>query len=462
MDKKTSVMCTLGPASQTKRMLERMFKAGMNIARINIAHGNFQEYRKMIKNVRAVADIPIAVDIKGPELRIQSRGPCSMPKGKVYSIGFSKKDDLYFSHRIYKQIKVGNSVSIYDGLIKTKVVWKRKGKIGLKVIIPGFFEGNKGVNLPGKHLNVPLLSSKDKEAIQMSIKEKVDYIALSFVRSASDVNNLRKYLGRSGIGIISKIENHEGLQNLDEIIEVSDAIMVARGDLGVEVHTEKLPLLQKDIIVRCNIKGKPVIVATEMLKTMVENTRPTRAETSDVANAVLDGADTVMLSEETSVGKHPVEVVETMSKILKETEPYVSSKIPFKRSERIYAAIGKAVYDICQHLPVDKIVTLTRSGYTAGLISRFRLNKDIITVTDNDIVKRKLCLNYGVKPVVYKKMPAKERIKNTALFLYKKGILKQNETVLFTAGIYTEREHATNIIQIHRMKELLGYCRKNK
>lgn len=462
IEKKTKILCTLGPASKRPAVLRRMFHAGMNATRINIAHGDFGEYREMIRNVRSVFDIPIAVDIKGPELRIQSRGACVMQKGKTVTVGFKKTDDLYFSHDIYDQMKVGDHVSIYDGLIKTSVAWKRDGEVGLKVKIGGCFEGNKGVNLPGKHIDVPFLSSKDKEAVRMSVDEHVDHIALSFVRGALDISNLRRHLRGADIGVISKIENHEGVQNIDEIIDASDAVMIARGDLGVEVHTEKLPLIQKDIIVKCNIKGKPVIVATEMLKSMVENLRPTRAETSDVANAVLDGADAVMLSEETSVGKNPVETVATMTRILREAEPHVVSKIPFTHYESIHRSIGKAVYDICQQLHIDKIVTLTRSGYTAQLISRFRLHKDILAVTHSDKIRKRLCLSYGVNPVVYKHMPTEEQIKKSALFLHNKGLLKLNEIVLFTAGIYTEREHATNTIQIHKIRELLNYCRKYK
>jgi pyruvate kinase len=439
-----------------------MVAAGMDAVRINIAHGDFREYRRMIRNVRSVADLPIVVDIKGPELRIQSKGPCTMLRGKTYCTGFSKKDDLFFSHNVYDQIKVGDSVSIYDGLIKTRVAWKRNKKVGLKVRIGGSFAGNKGANLPGKHINVPLLSRKDKEAIQMSIRERVDYIALSFVRSASDVRNLRKYLEGSGIGIISKIENHEGLANLDEIIDASDAVMVARGDLGVEVHTEKLPLIQKDIVVRCNIKGKTVIVATEMLKTMVESPRPTRAETSDVANAVLDGADTVMLSEETSVGKHPVEVVETMGRITVEAQAHAKSNIPEQPKETVHSSIAKAVYDICRHLPVTKIITLTRSGHTAQLVSRFRLNKQILAITDSERVAKKLALTYGVSPVVYKNMPARERIINSALYLKKYGLLKDQDLALFTARVYTNKEYATNIIQIHKIKELMEYHKRRR
>ena len=462
VEKKTKVVCTLGPSSASTRVLRRMVNAGIDVARINIAHGYFKEYRQLIANVRKVKDIPIAVDIKGPELRIQSNGVCMFPRGRVVEVGFDKSCDPFFSFDVYDQINVGDHVSLYDGLIKTRVAWKRRHKVGLRAFVGGCFKGNKGVNFPGKHLDVPFLSSKDKEAIEMSLDEGVDFIALSFVRSASDVKNLRRYLKGSGIGVISKIENHEGLENLDSIIGVSDAVMVARGDLGVEVHTERLPLIQKDIILRCNIKGMPVIVATEMLKSMVESLRPTRAETSDVANAVLDGADAVMLSDETTVGKHPVETVKTMSRILKEAEPHVSSRIPFTRYEGIHQFIGKAVYDICQHIDVDKIVTLTRSGYTARLISSFRIHKDVIALTDGEKVAKKLNLVYGVKPVVYDNMPARERVKNSAIYLQKKGLLKPEDTVLFTAGVYTEREHATNVIQIHMMKEFTEYYLRHR
>jgi len=462
IDKKASILCTLGPSSQETKTLERMVNAGMDAVRINTAHGNFRQHVRSIRAVRRIGDLPVVVDIKGPEVRIQCRGKCCLSRGGLLKVGFSSKSDVYFTHDIYDQIRLGDEVWIYDGLIKTRVAGKRAGAVTLRVQSGGCFEGNKGVNIPGRHFNVPLLSPRDREAIEMSLRENVDFIALSFVRSAGDIRQLRKQLGGSGIGVIAKIENAEGLRNIDEIIAEADGVMVARGDLGVEVPTETLPLIQKDIITKCNIKGRTSIVATEMLKSMVENIRPTRAETSDVANAILDGADTVMLSEETSVGRYPVDVVATMDRILKEAEPYVSSKIPPVRSESIHMSIGKAVYDICQHLPVDRIVTLTRSGHTARLVSRFRMHKDIIAITDSEEVKRKLQLTYGVKPVVYHNMPAEERIRNSALFLHRRGLIKPADTVLFTAGIYTDKDHATNIIQIHRIKELLDYCRKHR
>jgi pyruvate kinase len=459
--KKANILCTLGPASENPAVLGRMVHAGMDAVRINTAHGSIKQNQAMIRAARGIADLPVVVDIKGPEVRIETIDKSFLENGGTLKVGFKPDDEVHFTRDIYDQLSVGNELMIHDGLIRTKVCGKKDGYVLLKVKTGGSFEGNKGVNLPGRRIDVPLLSERDVEGIRMALRTKADFIALSFTRDTGDVEELRRHLRDSTMGIIAKIENAEGLRNIDSIIDAADGIMVARGDLGVEIPAEKLPLIQKDIVLKCNIKGKLVIVATEMLKTMVENPRPTRAETSDVANAILDGADTVMLSEETTIGRYPVQAVETMTKIIREVEPYVSNKVPLEKSERIYMSIGKAVYDICQHLPVDKIVTLTRSGHTARLISRFRMHKDIIAVTSTDDVKRKLGLYYGVTPVIYKNMPAKEKIKNTALFLNRHGMLEPHETVLFTAGIYTEKEHATNIIQIHRMKEFLAYYRKH-
>ncbi|MDD5112345.1 MAG: pyruvate kinase [Candidatus Altiarchaeota archaeon] len=461
LDKKTNILCTLGPACESPLVLRQMVRSGMDAVRLNTAHGSFEQHARLIRAVRRIADLPIVVDIKGPEVRIESSQELRLEKGDTLDVGFTKKHPVYFTRDIYSQIQAGDDLSIYDGLIKTRVSDKRRGVVTLRIIEGGCFKGNKGVNIPGRHLDIPVIGERDRQALRMALHEKADFIALSFVRDASDLQELRRHLAGRKVGLIAKIENAEGVRKINEIILAADGIMVARGDLGVEVPAEKLPLIQKDIILKSNIQGKFSIVATEMLKSMVESSRPTRAETSDVANAVLDGADTVMLSEETSIGKHPVESVWTMAKILKEAEPYVQNRMPQVRSESIHASIAKAVYDICQHLPVDKIVTLTRSGHTARLISRFRLHKDIIAITNDHSVKRRLGLSYGVTALVYDDMPAREKIRNSALFLHKKGLIKPDETVLFTAGIYTDREHATNIIQIHRIREFMAYCRRH-
>jgi len=437
-----------------------MVSAGMDAVRINMAHGSTEQHRRIVGNIKKVDDLTVVYDIKGPEVRVTSKGDCNFNSGDEIDVGFDEKSEIYFSKNIYSQLKRGDRVLIADGLIDSVVASKRPGTVKLSIKNRGSFCGNKGVNFPGKHMKIPTLSSKDKRDVEFALRNHADYIALSFVRNAIDVKNLKRLLEGTEVGIIAKIENKEGVENIDEIIEASDGIMVARGDLGVEVPTEHVPLLQKEIIAKCNIRGKIVIVATEMLKSMVENIRPTRAETSDVANAVLDGADALMLSEETTIGKYPTKVVETMRKIIVEVQQHIKSNIPEHMKENIHSSIAKAAYDITQHLPVTKIVTLTRSGHTARLISRFRINRKIIALTNSDVVKRKLGLVYGVTAVIYKDMPKRERMLKSALYLKEKGLASNNDLALFTAGIYTSHEHATNVIQIHKIGDLVDYYHK--
>ncbi len=457
--KKTKILCTIGPASEKTETLERMFKAGMNAIRINTAHGSIPSYDIIINNLRKVADLPIIIDIKGPEIRIQSSSDEMLKKGQLMTVSFNKKDERYFTRDFYKEVSVDDVIYLSDGLIRTKVVEKANKKLVLEVVVPGFLRENKGVNLPGVHLNFDLLTERDREMIAYAKKRKVDFIALSFARTADDVRNLRKHLEGTEIGIISKIENRECLEHIDEIIRESDGIMVARGDLGVEMPSEKLPIIQKNIIKKCNLAAKTVIVATEMLKSMIREPRPTRAETSDVANAILDGADGVMLSDETAVGAYPVESVDEMRRIAGEVESSVQGLPSSESFLDVDSSIANAIHNICERLHVSAVVTLTRSGYTANIISRYRLKKDIIAVTESEIVRKKLELVYGVKPIVYK-TPRYRKIPYVAKHLLSLGLIRPEELVLFTAGMYTKKQHATNILQIHEVRALVEYTRK--
>jgi pyruvate kinase len=336
-------------------------------------------------------------------------------------------------------------------------VEKRNKKVDLKVLVGGFLRKNKGVNIPGKHLDFGLLTPWDKTVIKYA-KKVADFIALSFTRTAEDVRALKQKLSSTEISIISKIESRESLAHLPEIIKESDGIMVARGDLGVEVPSEKLPVIQKKLIGDCNMAGKIVVVATEMLKSMIWEPRPTRAETSDVANAILDGADGIMLSDETAIGKHPVEAVWEMNRIAREVEPYVRHRIPHYESPSVDESISNAVHKICDGLPVSKVVTLTRSGYTARLISRYRLNKEILAITSSPQVRKKLELLYGVTPVLYN-IPRFRKIPYAAKHLLSLGLVKPTDLALFTAGMYSKKLHTTNVLQIHKIGELAEYTK---
>ncbi|VVB51760.1 Pyruvate kinase [uncultured archaeon] len=455
--KKTKIVATIGPACTGTQKLKQMVKAGMSAARINTAHGNLSEYDCIVENIRKVADIPIMFDIKGPEMRIQSPDDDTVKKGDVFTVGFGKQEGRYFNRDFYEEVQVGDTVYLSDGMIKTEVVEKVDHKIKLKVHIGGFLRKNKGVNIPGRHIDFGLFTPWDKEVIAYAKEKDADFIALSFTRTESDVEGLRKKLKATEIGIISKIESRESLDHLPEIIAASDGIMVARGDLGVEVPSEKLPVIQKQLIWDCNEAGKPVIVATEMLKSMIKEARPPRAETSDVANAILDGADAIMLSDETAIGAYPIEAVNVMNRIANELEPYVHSRIQFSESASVDDSIADAVHKICEKFQVSKVVTLSQYGYAAQRISRYRLKEDIIAILESPTAKRKLELTYGVTPIAYKPTHV-EQIPHAAKHLVKIGLLKPHDLVLFTGRMYSKKRHITNVLHMHKVEELLEYA----
>jgi pyruvate kinase len=321
----------------------------------------------------------------------------------------------------------------------------------------GEITDGKGVNIPNKKLKVPTLSTKDLELIEFAKKYDIEYIALSFTRNIQDVNTLlSKTHGFHG-AIIAKIENFEGVENFAEILDAVDCIMVARGDLGIEIEPERVPLTQKSMIKSCNQQGKTAITATEMLESMIYRLTPTRAEVSDVANAVLDGTDVVMLSGETSIGKYPIESVSMMSRIVRMVETAAKSHIEDGKFINISDTISKAIQSICQNMPVDKIVTLTRSGYTAKMIARFKIMKPIIAVTPKKRVKKQLELVFGVYPVHIDYRNEKDRILTVANKLHSLNLIKDEDTVLFTADFRKIMKHTSNLIEIHKVRELMNF-----
>jgi pyruvate kinase len=453
--KKTKIICTIGPASLSKEILKRMYQAGMNGARINTAYGNLDQYRLIVNNVRETADIPVIVDIKGPEIRLQATRSKTVNKGDILVVGHN--EEISFNHNFYHKMSIGDNIYIDNGRIKTRVVEKHNESLYLQVIVGGKIGDGKGVNIPNKQLSVPSLSKKDLEVVEFAIECEADFIALSFTRSVQDLYNLKSEADGFEGAFIAKIENLEGVENFEEILEEADCIMVARGDLGVEIEPEKVPLVQKSLIKRCNQVGKIVVTATEMLESMIYASNPSRAEVSDVANAILDGTDATMLSGETSVGRYPVESVSMMSRIALETESVAKGHVEPGSFVNISDAISNAVQRICQNMPVNKIVTLTRSGYTARMISRFRNKQEIIAVTPEERVKKQLELVFGVYPVHMHYGEEKDRILTVANNLRYMNLISDEDTILFTAAFRTILKNASNLIEIHNIKELRDF-----
>ncbi|NLB75947.1 MAG: pyruvate kinase [Crenarchaeota archaeon] len=453
MFKKTKIICTIGPASFQKEVITKMYKLGMNGVRINTAYGNISQYRSTIETVREIGEIPIILDLKGPEIRLRTNQPMKKINiNDVFEVGF-KDEEICFNHNFYDKVDVDDRILIDNGKIKTIIIGKSHNKLRLKALTSGVIEDGKGVNVPNKHLSVPTLSKKDIEIVEFAKKHDVEYAALSFTRCVADVEELsgkQKFEG----GIIAKIENDEGVRNAAGILETVNGIMIARGDLGVEIEPEKVPLIQKSLIKQCNQRGKLVITATEMLESMIYQPDPTRAEVSDVANAILDGSDAVMLSGETAIGKFPVQAVDMMARIGHETEAAAKSKVESTHYINISDTVSKAIWEISLSMPLDKVITLTKTGYTARMIARFKIKQPIIAVTPEIEVKKQLELVFGVRPILINYLDEKDSITAVANRLYDMRFLKDEETVLFTAGEHTIMKHASNAIEIHKIEEL--------
>ena len=453
MPKKTKILCTVGPSSFSEGTLRKMFSVGMNGVRINTAYGDFDQYESVIERIRKIAGIPIMIDIKGPEIRIMATQKKVVNKGETVEVGFNG-EEMSFNHDFYDKMNVNDIVYIDNGKIKTRVVEKSKRKLRLLLMDDGTIENGKGVNIPNKQLSVPTFSEKDLKSIKFAKKLDVEYIALSFARNVNDVENLKAQTNGFE-GIIAKIENFEGVKNFEEILNAVDGIMVARGDLGVEIEPERVPLVQKSIIKNCNQNGKLVVTATEMLESMIYQPTPTRAEVSDVANAILDGTDVVMLSGETAVGQYPVESVDMMSRIANATENTVKSHVEdYGTFINISDTVSKAIQRICQDMPVDKIITMTLSGYTAKMIARFKVAQPIIAVTPKKRVKKQLELAFGVYPVQIDYQNEKDRIASVANQLHAMKLVDEADITLFTSGVRTTVKHSSNSIEIHKIREL--------
>lgn len=482
-NKKTKIICTIGPASESPAALEKMAKAGMNACRLNFSHGEYAWHENALKNIRAVSkktgiDLIVVQDLCGPKIRV---GELSAPSIKLKEggeiiltskaiIGDEKKISVSYS-RLAKDVKKGDVILLEDGTKRLKVAQIKGDDVICKIIVGGELKPHKGVNLPGAKLSISALTEKDKKDILWGIKNGVDFVALSFVRQAKDVLELKRLIAGAGakIPVIAKIEKREAIENLSEIINAADAIMVARGDLGIEASLEEVPFLQKLIIRECLKAGKPVITATQMLESMVENSLPTRAETTDVANAILDGTDAIMLSEEAAVGKHPIEAVAVMTKIAKKTEqefPYaeylklrhLSSTPPNFLSENLGGQVGNVVdaitYDACEiaaSLNVGAIVSFTESGSTAKMIARFRPKPPIIAITPNGATLKQLNLSWNVYPVRLAPLKTADEMIREAKKAAASFGLKRGQKIIISAGIPFGVRGSTNLLLIQEL-----------
>lgn len=467
--RKTKIVCTLGPSTDNEGVLKQMMIEGMNVARCNFSHGTYDEHKKrmdMVKKLRKEVDKPVAIllDTKGPEVRVKDfkEGKVTLEEGQLFTLTAEEvegtKDKVSVTYnRLYEDLEVGMRVLIDDGLIEMKVEKVDKSDIVCRVLNGGVVSNHKGVNVPDVDLSMPYISDKDREDILFGISQDVDFIAASFVQKKEDILQLRKLLEKNGgedIKIISKIENAQGVANIDDIIEVSDGIMVARGDMGVEIPYEEVPVIQKKIIKKVYRAGKQVITATQMLESMIKNPRPTRAETTDIANAVYDGTSAIMLSGETAAGAYPVEAVRTMVRIAERTEQDVDYRKRFFEFEReanpdITDAICHATCTTALDLNAKAIVTVTKSGRSARMVSRYRPESDIIGCATTEKVCRQLSLSWGVTPLLIKEEQEVFNLFDKAIMAAKKiGLLDKGDLTVITSGVPIGFSGTTNMIKV--------------
>lgn len=472
--KKTKIVCTIGPASESLETLENLINAGMNVARLNFSHGDHDEHLARIKNIRQASEntgklVAIMLDTKGPEIRTHNMkdGRIEIVKGSTVRVsmeeveGTEEKTEEKFSvtySELINDVNPGSSILLDDGLINLQVtdIDHENGEIVTTALNTGVLKNKKGVNVPGVSVNLPGLTEKDKSDILFGLENDIDYIAASFVRRPSDVLEITEILeekDKMHVQIIPKIENQEGVDNLEEIIAISDGLMVARGDLGVEIPAEEVPIVQKEMIRQCNAAGKPVITATQMLDSMQVNPRPTRAEASDVANAIFDGADAIMLSGETAAGDYPVEAVQTMYNIALRTESALLNQDAFALKaydqEDMTEAIGQAVGHTAKNLKINTIVAATESGHTARMISKYRPKADILAVTFSNETARGLALQWGVQPTVSEKPTSTDDMFNLATQkTVEQGYAKEGDLILITAGVPVGEKGTTNVMKI--------------
>src|SRR3989338_1162557 len=468
--KKIKIVVSIGPATTDKKVLTDLLNAGMNIARINFSHGDFMEHQSKVDNIRSVSKktgIPVALlqDIAGPKIRIGDfyKESIVLKKGDLFTlttkkiVGDEKKVCVNYS-MLPKEVRVGGWIMLHDGKKKLKIVKIKEKDVVCRVVVGGEIKGRRGVNLPGARLSISFITEKDKKDLKFGIKNKVDFVALSFVRRADNVEQLRKLLKKAGskAKIISKIEDVEGLENIDEIINTTDGIMIGRGDFGIEIGVENMPMIQKEIIKKCNTAGKPVITATHMLESMIKSPVPTRVEVSDIANAILDGTDAIMLSEETVLGQYPVEAVKVMAKVAVRVEKemgYVKKYFAASGQEdNVTDAVSAEAVDLAHNIGAKYIVALTYYGFAARMIARYRPVHRVIAMTPNEKVASQLLLTFGCNPVLIEKLntlPA--AIKEAKKHCLKSKLAQKGDKIVIVAGMPFGKSGMTNTILVERI-----------
>jgi pyruvate kinase len=469
MHKRTKIIATIGPASSSPAVIARLIRAGMDAARLNFSHGERKDHTRRIKLIRREAakagkQIAIIQDLQGPKLRVGAVKNDAVPLKRGDAITVTTKKILGTGAlisvtypRLTKDLKAGDTMLLDDGRLELRVIKRSAAGLRCRIVCGGVLRSHKGVNLPGVSLSLPSLSSKDKDDLLFGLGQGVDYVALSFVRSADDINRTRRFINALGADtpIIAKIEKPEAIANLAGIIEAADGIMVARGDLGVEMSPENVPLLQKKIIEACHWAEKPVITATQMLESMIDNPQPTRAETSDVANAILDGTDCVMLSGETAVGKYPVQTVEVMSRIALRAETSVNPWPPDADVSGPDVSVAHAACRAAEEQCARAIVTFTQSGSTALLVSKHRPRAAVIAATPFDKISRRLSLYWGVTPIILKvRRTTDDMIAGVERAMLHRKLVRPRDLIVITAGVPVGVAGSTNLMKIHHVGEI--------
>ncbi len=465
MTNKTKIICTIGPSTNRLDMIENLILKGMNVARLNFSHGNQEEHRKTIQMIRSVSKnlnrpVSILQDLAGPKIRIGALpgGGICLENGNEFVItgkktqGCAKSVSVSYAE-LANDVQAGDRLLLADGVMEMQVEKTNPPDIICKVITGGILTSHKGINLPSRTLNVPSLTDKDRADLIFGLDNQVDFVALSFVRFAEDILKVKQTISQRGMSmpVIAKIEKHEALTNLDEILKSADGVMVARGDLGVEIPLEKVPQIQKKLIKKANHAGKPVITATQMLRSMVDAASPTRAEAADVANAVLDGTDAVMLSEETAIGRYPLKAVEYMKKIIQSVEVDFPHEIFLQTlpDERVADAVAHAVCVLADHLSAAAIVVHTQSGSTARAVSRYRPRQPIIAVSPSNTTNQIIPLFWGCIPLSAPETNDMDQmLQTTCSAVLNSGLLKKGDLIVLTAGHPVGMPGTTNMIKV--------------
>lgn len=470
---KTKMIFTIGPASDNEETLTQFIKIGMNVARLNFSHGTHETHKEkidLIKKIRTNLNTPTAImlDIKGPKIRTHNfiNDGVELKANQIFTFkcgteitGNTQECSISYSE-LYKDVNIGGTILVDDGLINFEIIDIKGKDIICKVLNDGVIKNHKGVNVPNVSINLPSVTEKDKDDLVFGCKMGVDFVAASFIRKASDIKEIRDLLNKNNgknIQIIAKIESQEGVNNIDSILEVADGIMVARGDMGVEIPIEKVPIIQKKIIKKCNEAGKIVITATQMLDSMIRNSLPTRAEACDICNAIFDGTDAIMLSGESANGSWPVEAVQAMATIATESEKLLNYELAESKAKNhipaISGVISRAACNAANELNASAIISVTQTGATARRISQSRPQCPVVAVTPCEKVARKLALSFGVYPVVVKSMNShKEIMEDSVNYAKEAGFVNAGETVVIAAGIPADKAGSTNVLKVSEVK----------